>query len=79
MAEYEPWNMGCLGCAQEAMINEMSFEYKKREAEEYAKKNKIDLVIYMEAKEWQYLKADIAFSIGIVGREIIRFSQLVDA
>jgi hypothetical protein len=76
MADYEPWNSGCLGCAQEAMMKERSFELIKQEAEEYAKKNKIDVTIYMEGQEWKYINAATASEIGIqFGREIIRFDH----
>lgn len=76
MDDYNPWDSGCTGCAQEAMMKEYRFNQIKQQAEQYAKENKVDVVIYMELQEWKFIHADAAFSIGLVGRQIIRHSAL---
>lgn len=80
MDNYEPWNSGCTGCAQEAMLKERSFERIKQEAITYAKENRINVIIYSEGQEWKYFNADTAKEYGIQhGREIIRYDQLLNA
>gem|GEM_PF-4054660 len=68
---------GCLGCEMEANMKERSFERIKQEAEDYAKKNQVDLVIYMEGQDWKYYSAEHAASIGIHhSRYVVRFNSL---
>jgi hypothetical protein len=77
--EYDPWDFGCLGCAQEAMVREYTFGLIKKEAIEYAKTKKTDVVIFMELQEWRFLTREAAAKIGVLfGREIIHFDQLAD-
>ena len=75
MPDMEPWNSGCLGCYQEAEMKRRGRESIQKEAEEYAKKNKTDVIIYCEGQEWKYYNAATAATIGIYHGEIIRFSE----
>ena len=71
--------MSCLGCEQERMVKERSFDLIKSEAQEYAKKNQLSVVIFMEGQVWKYISTEIAFRLGIPFREIVHHNQPVDA